>query len=153
MAGMDLQDRCSGLIMAGIDGYVAPRSVFPSLVCRPRMLGILACTDLKDSCSGMYKAVFSGVSAPRAVLPEAYRKIGLFGRWRLFFFGPLYLEVTCSSFCLRSTKCFFLGDDSRNGFSIQHSSWFNSEYMFGISLRGFLEEFHAFLREGRTFGF
>ena len=31
---------------------------------------------------------------------------------------------------------FFPGDDSRNGFSIQHSSWFNSEYMFGISLRG-----------------
>ena len=30
--------------------------------------------------------------------------------------------------------------------------WFNSEYMFGISLRGLLEEFHAFPREGRTFG-
>ena len=33
--------------------------------------------------------VFSGVSAPRAVWPEAYRKIGLFGRWRVFFFEPL----------------------------------------------------------------
>ena len=30
----------------------------------------------------------------------------------------------------------FPGDDSRNGFSIQHPSWFNSGYMFGISLRG-----------------
>ena len=60
------------------------------------MLGILAGMDQKDSCSGMYKASFSGV-APRAVLPEAYRKIGLCGIWRLFFFGPLYLEVTCSS--------------------------------------------------------
>ena len=76
MAGMDLKDRCSGLIMAGIDGYVAPRSVFPSLVCRPRMLGILAGSELKDICIGMYKAGFSGVSAPRTVLPEAYRKIG-----------------------------------------------------------------------------
>ena len=37
----------------------------------------------------MYKAGFSGVSAPRAVLPEAYRKIGLFGRWRVFFLRPL----------------------------------------------------------------
>ena len=46
---------------------------------------MLAGTDLKDSCSGMYKAGFSGVSGPRAVLPEAYRKIGLFGRWRVFF--------------------------------------------------------------------
>ena len=36
--------------------------------------------------------------------------------------------------------------------TIQHSSWFNSGYMFGISLRGFLEEYHAFLREGMTLG-
>ena len=104
------------MIKAGIYGYVPPRAVFPSLVCRPRMLGMLAGMDQKDSCSGLYKVVFSGVSAPRAVLPEAYRKIGLFGRWRVFFFGPLYLEVTCSCFCLRSTICFFPGDDSRNGF-------------------------------------
>ena len=32
-------------------------------------------------------------------VPEAYRKIGLFGRWRLCFCHPLYLEVTFSS-CL-----------------------------------------------------
>ena len=89
MAGMYLEDRCSGLIKAGIDGYVAPRAVFPSLVCRPRKLCILAGTDLMDSCSGMYKAGFSGVSAPRAVLPEAYRKIVSFGRWRVFFLRPL----------------------------------------------------------------
>ena len=43
--------------------------------------------------------VFFGGSAPRAVLPEVYRKIGLRGIWRLFFSGPLYLAVTCSS-CL-----------------------------------------------------
>ena len=54
-------------------------------------------------------AGFPGVSAPRAVLPEAYRKIGLFGRWRVFFFGPWYLEVTCSSFCLRSTGSLISG--------------------------------------------
>ena len=83
---------------AGIAGYFAPRAVFPSLG-RPRVLRILADTDLKYSCSGMCKAGFSGVSAPRAVLPEAYRKIGSCVRWRLFFSGPLYLVVTCSS-CL-----------------------------------------------------
>ena len=70
MADMDQKDRCSCMYKAGIAGYYAPRAVFPSLVGRPRMLGILAGTDLKDSCSGMYKAGFSGVSAPRAVLPS-----------------------------------------------------------------------------------
>ena len=61
------------------------------------------------------------------------------------FFGPLYLEVTCSS-CLPEEYrvASSPGDDSRNGFRIQHSSWFNSGYMFGISLRGLLEEFHTF---------
>ena len=82
-AGMDQKDRCSGLFKAGIGGYDAPRAVFPSLVCRPRMLCILAGTDLKYSCSGMYKAVFFWCSAPRAVLPEVDRKIGLFGRWHV----------------------------------------------------------------------
>ena len=88
---------------AGIAGYFAPRAVFPSLFDRPRMLGILAGTDLKYSCSGMCKAGFSGVYAPRAVLLEVYRKIGF---WEMTWYsssGPLYLEVTCSSFCLRST--------------------------------------------------
>ena len=110
MAGMYLKDRCSGLIKAGIDGYVAPRAVFPSLVCRPRILCILAGTDLKDSCSGMYKAGFSGVSAPRAVLPEAYRKIGLFVRWRVFFFGPCIWKSLVRAFAFGVQGCLFPGD-------------------------------------------
>ena len=97
MADMDQKDCCNCMYKAGIAGYYAPHAVFPSLVGRFRMLGIFSGTDLKYS--GMCKAGFSGVSAPRAVLPEAYRKIGLCGIWRLFFFGPLYLEVTCLS-CL-----------------------------------------------------
>ena len=88
MASMYLEDRCSGLIKAGIVGFDAPRTVFPSLVCRPRMLCILAGTDLKYSCSGMYKAGFSGVSAPRAVLPEVDRKIG-FWEMAFIFLRPL----------------------------------------------------------------
>ena len=128
MADMNQKDRCSFIYKAGIAGYFALRAVFPSLVGRPRMLGILAGTDLKYSCSGMCKAVFSGVSAPRAVLPGCTGKLD-FGRWRLFFSGPLYLEVTCSS-CLPQEYrvADFPGD--------QHSSWVNSGYMFGISLRG-----------------
>ena len=50
MAGMDLKDRCSGTIKAGIAGYDAPRAVFPSPVGSPRMPGILAGMDQKDSC-------------------------------------------------------------------------------------------------------
>ena len=38
MAGMVQKDRCSGLYMAGIAGYDAPRTVFVSLVGRPLML-------------------------------------------------------------------------------------------------------------------
>ena len=124
MAGMEQRDSCSGLIKAGIYGYVAPRAVFPSLVCRPRMLGILAGADLKDSCSGMYKAGFSGDSVLRAVFlpfvrpmmlrimagkhqkdsfPRRTGKLDYFGDDVVFFYGPLFLEVICSCFCRRST--------------------------------------------------
>ena len=83
---------------------------------------------------GMYCWFFPGVSAPRAVLPRC----SAFGRY-----GPLFLEVTCSCRlpAAVATTCLFLGDDSRNSFSIQHPSWFNSGYTFGISLRCLFEEF------------
>ena len=97
-ADMNQKDRCGCMYKAGIAGYFAPRAVFPSLVGRPRVLRILAGTDLKYSCSGMCKAGFSGVSAPHAVCLRCTGKLD-FGRWRLFFSGPLYLAVTCSS-CL-----------------------------------------------------
>ena len=128
--------------MVGFAGDSAPHAVFLSLSSGPRWsaswpVWTRGTVIWRESGSGMYKVGFSGVSAPRAVCPRRTGKLDYFGRWRLCFFGPLYLAVTCSCFCLRSTICFFLGDDSRNGFSIQHSSWFNSRYMFGISLRGF----------------
>ena len=66
MAGMDQKDRCSCMYKSGIDGYNASRTVFPSLVGRPRMLGIPG-MDLKDSWCGMYNACIAGDSAPRAV--------------------------------------------------------------------------------------
>ena len=124
MAGMDLKDRCSGMFKAGIDGDDAPRAVFPSLVGRPRMLGILAGMDQKDSCNGMYDAGVAVGSEPRAVFlpfvrpmmlrimasmhqkdscPRRTGKLDYLGDDVVFFYGPLYLEVTCSSFCLRST--------------------------------------------------
>ena len=133
MAGMDQKDRCSGMYKAGIAGFDAPRAVFVSLVGRPRML----CMDQKDSCSGMDKAGIAGDSAPRAVsslrqahdawhrgrhapegqLPEAFRKLEFLGDDVVLFYGPLYLEVTCSS-CLPEEYrvASFPGDDSRYGF-------------------------------------
>ena len=93
MAGMDLKDRCSGLFKAGIDGYDAPRAVFPSLVGRPRMLGIQAGMDQKDSCSGMYNAGIAGDSEPCAVF--------------LPFVRPMMLRITAGMHrkdsCLRRT--------------------------------------------------
>ena len=49
-ADMNQVDRCGCMYKAGIAGYFAPRAVFPSLVGRPRVLGILAGMDQKDSC-------------------------------------------------------------------------------------------------------
>ena len=119
---------------AGVACYNAPRAVF-------------------FSGSQAHDAPHHGWDAQDRQLPEAYRKIGLLGEYVVFFNGPLYLEVTCSSYLPEEYRvASFPGDDSRNGFRIQHSSWFNSGYLFGISLRGLLEEFHAFLREGRTLG-
>ena len=137
MADMNQKDRCSCIYKAGIAGNNTRRAVFPSLVGRPRMLGILVGTDLKYSCSGMCKKLVFLVFLHFA--PCCLRCTGKldFGRWRLFFSGPLYLEVICLSCLLEEYRVAdFPGDDSRNGFSIQYSSWFNSGYMFGISLRG-----------------
>ena len=148
MADMDQKDRCSCIYMAGIAGYFAPRAVFPSLVGRPRMLGILFGTDLKYSCSGMCKAGFSGFLHLALCCLRCTGKLD-FWRWRLFFSGSLYLEVICSS-CLPEEYrvADFSGRSSRNGFSIQHSSWFNSGYMFGISLPGLFWKNYPFYVKG-----
>ena len=97
-ADMNQKDRCSCMYKAGIAGYFAPRAVFPSLVGRFRMLGILAGTNLKYSCSGMCKAGFLVFLHLTLCCLRCTGKLD-FGRWRLFFSGPLYLAVTCSS-CL-----------------------------------------------------
>ena len=138
MADMDQKDRCSCMYKAGIAGHFAPRTVFPSLSGRPRMLGILAGTDLKYSCSGMCKAGFSGVYAPHAVLPGGVQENWILGDDVVFFFGPLYLEVTCSCCLPEKYRIAYFREMMTSGmFSrIQHSSWFNSGYVFGISLRG-----------------
>ena len=66
------------------------------------MLGILAGMDQNDSCSGMYKLVFL-VLHLALCCPRRTGKSDYLGDDVVFFYGPLYLEVTCSSFCLRST--------------------------------------------------
>ena len=70
----------------------------PSLVGRPRMLGMLAGTDLKYICSGMYKLVFWCFYTSRCSA-RGVQENWIFGDGVVFFYGPLYLEVTCSS-CL-----------------------------------------------------
>ena len=60
----------------------------------------------------------------------------------VFFYGPLYLEITCSR-CLPEEYrvASFPGDDSRNGFRIQHSSWFNSGYTLASVYEAFWNNF------------
>ena len=45
-------DNGSGMVKAGFAGDDAPRSVFPSIVGRPRMQGIMVGMDQKDSYIG-----------------------------------------------------------------------------------------------------
>ena len=136
MAGMDqidsyaLFDSGSGMYKVGFTGDSAPRAV------------VLPCRQAQD-------APHHGPYAPEGQLPEAFRKIGLSARRRwYFFYGPLCLAVTCRSCLPEEYKvASFLGDDSRNGFRIQQSSWFNSGYMCGVGLRGYLEKITRFLLE------
>ena len=105
---------------AGIACDNAPRAVFSSMVLKPMMLRIMAGMLQNDSC------------------PRRTGKLDFLGDDVVFFYGPSYLEVTCSSCLLEEYRvASFPGDDSRNGFRIQHSSWFNRGYMFGISLQRF----------------
>ena len=77
LAGMNEEDRRSGMNNAGIAGDPAPRAVFLPFV-KPMMLRIMT------------------GHAPEGQLPEVYRKIGIF-------YGPLYMAVNCSVLvCLRS---------------------------------------------------
>ena len=59
------------LTMLGFPGDVSPRAVFPSVVVRPAMLGIMAVMNQKDSTtlvvnlgSGMCRVGFTGYDAP-----------------------------------------------------------------------------------------
>ena len=95
---------------------------------------------------------FPDWQAPLFGLPCCLRCTGIldFGRWRLFFSGPLYLEATCSS-CLPEEYRFAY-------FRVMTSGCFPYSALFLVQQRirvrhqsrGFMEEIHAFLREGRT---
>ena len=117
------------------------------------MLGILAGTDLKDSCSGMYKAGFSGVSAPRAVLPEAYRNLGLFGRWRVFFLRPLVSGSHLFELLPEEYRVAYFREMTPGMVSVFSTLLGSTADTCSASVyEAFFEEFYAFLREGRTFG-
>ena len=93
------------------------------------MLGIKAGMEQKDCCSGIYKAGFDGCNTPRAVLSFLVRRpmklcimAGMVQK-PLFPTSLLYLAVTllCLVLPLEYRTVEFPGDDSRNGFRVQHS--------------------------------
>src|SRR3569833_189938 len=45
-------ENCSGMCMAGFAGDDAPRAVFPSIVGRPRLMGVMVGMGQKDSYVG-----------------------------------------------------------------------------------------------------
>ena len=73
-----------------------------------------------------------------------------FGRWRSFFSGPLHLEATCSS-CLPEEYRFAYFREMTSG-CFPYSALFLVQQRIRVrhQSRGFMEEIHAFLREGRT---
>ena len=66
--------------------------------------------------------------------------------------APCIWKSLVRAVCLRSTVCLFPVDDFRN--FLPYSALFLVQQRIRIrhQSRGFLEEFHAFLCEGRTFG-
>ena len=63
--------------VSGFPGNVSPRAVFPSVVVRPAMLGIMAVMNQKDRTtlvvnlgSGVCRVGFTGYDAPRVVFPS-----------------------------------------------------------------------------------
>ena len=69
--------------------------------CSSSSSSFMADMDQKGRCSGMYKLVFL-VLHLALCCPRRTGKLDYVGDGVYFFFGPLYLEVTCSSFCLRT---------------------------------------------------
>ena len=116
-------------------------------------LGVMVGMDQKDSCSGMYKAVFFWCFCTSRCVARGVQETWIIWEMACILLRPLVSGSHLFVLLPEEYRfAFFAGDDSRNVSSIQHYSCFNSGYMFGISLQALLEEIHAFLREGRTFG-
>ena len=75
-----------------------------------------------------------------------------FGRWRLFFSGPLYLAVTCSSCLPEEYSVAFFREMTPGMFPVFSALLGSTADTYSASVWRLLEEIHAFLREGRTFG-
>ena len=150
MAGMDKKGRCSGTYKARIVGYYAPRAVFPSLVGRPRMLGILAGMDQKDSCSGMYKLVFLvlhlALCCPRRAGKLDYVGSGVF--LRPLVSGSHLFEVLPEKYSVA-----FFREMTPGMVSVPSTLLGSTANTCSASVyEAFLEEFRAFPCAGRTFG-
>ena len=79
---------------------------------------------------------FSGVYTPRAVCQRRTGKLDYLGDGVCSSSAPCIWKSLVRAVCLRSTGLLIFREIIQESFSIQHSSWFNSGYMFGISLRG-----------------
>ena len=72
----------------------------------------------------------------------------------VFFFGPLYLEVTCSSCLPEKYRIAYFREMMTSGMFPVFSTLLGStaDTCSASVYEAFSEEFHAFLCEGRTFG-
>ena len=151
LAGMDQKDRCSGIYMAGIACDKAPHAVFSSLVGRPRMLGILAGTDLKYICSGMYKAGFLVFLHLALCCPRHTGKMDYVGSG-VYFLRPLVSGSHLFKLLPEKYSVAYFREMTPGMVSVFSTLLGSTADTCLASVYAASEEFHPFLREGRTFG-
>ena len=127
-------------------GFGASRAVFPSFVGRPELPGIVVGMEEKDSYADMVdsrlalQCRFTEHRCCLRVQRNSWFDSGFLGH---YFYGPLYLAVTCLCWsCLKSTSTPFFWELT-SGNAVLSASWFDSGYML-FPVYGGLYEFPTF---------